>query len=69
MSNTLLQKVMSLVPLTTTGPEVYVATMATVLYGYYDSFVDILNHMKIIKLKDHPGGYVTDSCDSILVNV
>ena len=69
MSNTLLQKVMSLVPLTTTGPEVYVATMATVLYGYYDSLVDIINHMKILKLKDHPGEYVTDSCDSILVNV
>ena len=56
LSNTLLQKVLILVPLTATGPEVYVATITNILSDYYYSLVDTLNHMKILKLKDHPGG-------------
>ena len=28
-----------------------------------------MNHMKSLKLKDHPGGNVADFCDVILVNV
>ena len=55
--------------LTETGPEVYVATMTTVLSDSYDSLVDTLNHMKCLKLKDHKGGNVSDCCDSILVDV
>ena len=50
-----LQKVLKLVPLTSTGPEVYVSTLATVLSDSCDYLVDSLNQMKIIKLKDHLG--------------
>ena len=35
----------------------------------YYSLVDTLNHTKILKLKDHPGGGVEDCYDAILVNV
>ena len=56
-------------PLTETGTEVYVATMTTILPGYYYYLVDTLNHMKSLKLKDHPGGDVADFYDAILVNV
>ena len=68
-SNNLLQKVLTLVPLTATVTEVYVATMDTVLSDSYDSLVDTLNHMKRLKLKDHPGVNFEDYCDAILVNV
>ena len=56
LSNTILKKVMTLVTLTATGPDVYVANMTTFLYNSYYSLVDTLNHMNILKLKDHPGG-------------
>ena len=36
LSNTLLQKVLTLVPLTATGPEVFVATMTAFLTDSYD---------------------------------
>ena len=68
-SNTILQKVLTLVPLTETGPEVYVATMTTIIPNSCYSLVDNLNHMKILKLKDCPGRDVTDFYDVILVNV
>ena len=55
-SNTILQKVLTLVTLTETGTEVYVATMTTILPDSYYSLVDNLNHMKSLKLRDHPGG-------------
>ena len=55
LSNTLLQKVLKLVPLTATGPEVFVATMTTFLSDYYDALEETLNHMKSIKLKSYPG--------------
>ena len=37
LSNTLLQKVLTLVPLTATGPEVYVAIMNTFISNFYDA--------------------------------
>ena len=46
LSNTLLQKVLSLVPLTATGPEVFVATMTTFFSDYYDALEETLTHMK-----------------------
>ena len=51
----ILQKVLKLVPLTETGPKVYVATMTTVLYHSCYYFVETLNHMKSLKLKDYLG--------------
>ena len=69
LSNDLLQKVLTLVPLTAAGPEVYVATMTTIIYDSYYSLVDTLNHTKNLKLKDHPGRNATDCYDAILVNV
>ena len=69
MSNDLLQKLLTLVPLTATGPEVYVATMTTILTDYYYSLVDTINQMKSLKLKDNQGGDAADFHDEILVNV
>ena len=58
-----------MVPLTATGPEVYVATMTTIISDSYYSLVDTLNHTKNIKLKYHPGRDAADCYDEILVNV
>ena len=69
LSNDLLQKVLTLVPLTATRPEVYVATMTTIISDSYYSLVDTLNHTKNLKLKDHPGRDAADCYDAILVNV
>ena len=69
LSNDLLQKVLSLVPLTVTGPEVYVATMTTIIPDSYYSLVDTLNHMKNLKLKDNPVRDAADCSDATLVNV
>ena len=43
LSNDLLQKVLTLVLLTATGPEVYFATMTTIISDYYYSLVDTLS--------------------------
>ena len=42
LSNNLLQKVLTLVPLTATGPEVYVAITTTFLSDYYDALEEPL---------------------------
>ena len=60
---------LTLVSLTATGPEVYVATMSTIISDSYYSFVDTLNHTKNIKLKDHPCRDAADCYNEILVNV
>ena len=62
MSNTLLQKVLTLVPLTATGPEVFVATITTFLSDSYDALEDTFTHMKSLKTKSYPGENVTDWC-------
>ena len=68
-SNNLLQKVLTLVPLKSTGPGVYVTTMTTFLSDSYYSLVDTLNHTKRLKTRDLPGGEVADCYDAILANV
>ena len=68
-SNDILQKILTLVPLTATGPEFYVATMTTIIPNSYYSLVDTLNHTKNIKIKDHPGKNAADCYDKILINV
>ena len=68
LSKTLLQKVLTLVPLTATGPEVFVATMNTFLFDSCDALEDTLTHMKSLKLKSYPGENVTYCCAEILVD-
>ena len=68
MSNTLLQKVLTMLPLTATGPEVFVSTMTIFLSDSYDTLEETLNHMKSLKLKSYPGENVTDCCAAILVD-
>ena len=68
ISSTILQKVLTLVPLTATGPEVFVATMTTFLSDPYDASEETLNHMKSLKLKIYPGENVTYFCATILVD-
>ena len=60
LSNTLLQKVLPLMPLTATGPEVFVDTMTTFLSDYYDALEETLTHTKSLKLNSYPGENVTD---------
>ena len=64
----LLQKVLKLVSLIATGTEVYFTTMTTVLSDSYDSLVDTLNKIKILKLKDNLMENIANCCDSILVD-
>ena len=68
LSNNLLQKVLTLVPLTATGPEVFVITMTTFLSDSYDALEETLNHMKSLKLKSYPGENNSDCCAEILVD-
>ena len=57
-----------MVPLKTTGPEVFVATMTTFLSDSYDNLEETLTHMNILKLKSCPGENVADCCTAILVD-
>ena len=59
LSTTLLQKVLILVLLTATGPEVFVATMTKFLSDSYDALEETITHMKSLKLKSYPGENVT----------
>ena len=59
---------MTLVSLTATGPEFFVATMTTFLSGCCDSSEETLTHTKSLKLKSYPGENVKDCCTEILVN-
>ena len=68
MSNTLLQKVLTLVPLIATGPEVFSVTMTTFLSDSYDALEETLTHMKSLKLKSYPGENITDFCAEIWVD-
>ena len=68
LPNTLLQKVLKLVPLTETGPEVFVATMAIFISDSDDSLEDTITHMKSLKLKIYPWENVADCCAAILVD-
>ena len=68
LSNTLLQKVLTLVPLTATVTEVYVSIITTFLSDSYDALEETLNHMKSLKLKSYPGENVTYCCAAILVD-
>ena len=67
MSNTLLQKVLKLVLLTATGPEVSVSAMTKFISNSYDALEETLTQIKSIKLKMYPGENVTDCCAEILV--
>ena len=55
----LFQKVLTLVPLTATGPEVYITTMTTFISDSYDDLEETLTHMNILKLNNYPGDNVT----------
>ena len=57
--NALLKKVLKLVPLTSTGPEVYVAMMTIFLSSYYDTLDETLNHLNSLKLNRYTGGGVS----------
>ena len=68
LSNNVLQKLLMLVPLTATLPEVFVATMNIFISDSYDALEENLNHMKSLKLKIYPGENVTDFCAENLVD-
>ena len=67
-SYALLRKVLKLVLLTETGPEVYVDTITTVISSSY-AYLDLpLNHFKCLKIKYHPGENITEFCTEILLD-
>ena len=68
LSNTNLQKVLTLVPLTATGPEVFFATMNKFLFSSYDALEETLTHMNSLTLKSYTGENVTGFCAAILVD-
>ena len=68
LPSALIYKVLKLVLMSATGPEVYVTTMTSILSAYYDHLMDTLNHTKSLKLKDHPGENFADCCGAILVD-
>ena len=68
LSNTLLQKVLTLVLLTEIGPDVFVAIMTKFLSYSYDALKETLNNIKSLKLKIYPGENVTYFCAAILVD-
>ena len=51
-----------------TGSGVYVATLTTILSDSCIFMEEVLNHLKIFKLKDNTGEYVAKTCASILVD-
>ena len=55
LSNTLLHKVLILVPLTETGLELFVATITIFLSDSHDALEETLIHMNILRLKNYPG--------------
>ena len=69
LSNDLLQRILILVPLTATGPEVYVVTMTPIISDSYYSLMYTLNHTKSLKLKDNQGGDAVDCHNTILEHV
>ena len=68
LSNNILQKVLTLVPLTSTGPDVFVTTTNIFISDSYDALEETLTHRNIRKLKNYTWENVTDYCDSILVD-
>ena len=66
-SNTLLQKVLTLVTLTETRPEAFFATMNKFLSNSYDALSETLTNVKSLKLKRNPGENFTYCCSEILV--
>ena len=68
-SNHLIQRVPTLVPMTTTRPEVYIETMTIFLSYSCISLEETINHLKSIKLKSYPRENVAYLCDEILVDV
>ena len=55
-------------PLEATGSEVYVSTIITIIYCYYDALEYTLNHLNSLKLKSYDMEYVADLCTAILVD-
>ena len=68
LSSILLQKVLLLVRLTETEPEVFVSTMTTFISNSYDALDETLTHTKSLKLKSYPGKKNIDYCAAILVD-
>ena len=60
LSNTLLQKVLTLVLLTSIGPGVFVATVTVFLSAYYDALEENLTHINSLKLKRYSRENITD---------
>ena len=68
LSNTILHKVLTLLPLAATGSELFFATMTTLISDSCYYLKETLTHTNSIKLKIYPGKNVTNLCAAILVD-
>ena len=59
---------MTLVPLTETGPDVYVPIITIFISNYYYALEYTITHMKSIKIKSYPGYNVTYLYSMILID-
>ena len=66
LSHGLHSKVLREVELTSSGPEVFVATMNVITSDSYDAMQETEKKLKEIKLKDFPGENVEDACAQIV---
>ena len=60
MPSYFIQNVLKLVPLTSTGPEVYITTMTIFLPNSCDTLEETLTHMKSLKLKSYAKENIAD---------
>ena len=66
LHNELLAKVLRYVPITASGPEIFMATVTVCLSDSYDALEQTKTELKAIKLKDFPGENVQHCVAKIL---
>ena len=59
LSNYLIQRIITLVPLTVTELEVYLVTMNNFIYDFYESLEEAMDHLNSIKLNGYYGENVS----------
>ena len=65
----LLAKVLRYVPITASGPEIFMSTVTVCFSDSYDALEQTKIELKTIKLKDFPGENVQDCVAKFLIYV
>ena len=67
LSADLLTKVLREIPITASGPEVFITTMHICISDSYEALEETKKQLKSLKLSDFPGENVVDCCARILM--